>query len=702
MKRFFLIAVGIVLLMIAVTEQPLKAQIYGEYDTVKVVQPSDPIGYIQLTSPSVISAIDFKKPSAPNLPPTIVDRDNGYYKAQLGFSFEYNGEVYSEVWVCVNGFVTFSQPVYVESTDPEGLFKFGSSYQINVIAPYWGNHFLVTAQDTVAQGVNRHLPGQISYKTEGVEPNRVFTVQWKNLYINLQTPLLPGQLPPLKNGIGNFQVKLYECPDPYSRQGDIEFCYGQVEGNPYTTEDQVITRDATVGIKGETNVRGSFADFMNALYFDQAWTTTDDRNYSPDSTRIGLKKTNAWQPSGGSDTRIHYYALARFQAERYWGDGDADMSKLLGRKHGAFGETQNRYVTFNDARVIVRSVVTMKQLDSVRRRSAYHGDVNHDGRYFYRDTGIIKSKVNPLLDSLDPNTGDPVQGTKKTALDWKNVYYGDSLSYVTVKDPMGIDTVVPTKINTLKMVFFMANEQDAAWILEYMKGSVESLPWLLDTTVRHGKIGINEDPATNIIAGMAERLEPNKYIFPVYLNGVIDGPLSFRFDVNGKVTGVTVDNQDGNILTADYENNIAALAGSGSFQSDVPIAIVTVTTDKPELLLSNIRFRGIETGRQTIYLTDIEETDNNGELLLQNQPNPFTSRTVISLNIADEGMYRIAVYDALGNKVRTLFNGSLNAGPYALEWDGTDDGGNALSNGAYIYRLTGQNVSASRKLMLNK
>ena len=51
---------------------------------------------------------------------------------------------------------------------------------------------------------------------------------------------------------------------------------------------------------------------------------------------------------------------------------------------------------------------------------------------------------------------------------------------------------------------------------------------------------------------MAERLEPNKYIFPVYLNGVVDGPLSFRFDVNGKVTGITVDNQDGIILTADF------------------------------------------------------------------------------------------------------------------------------------------------------
>ncbi len=235
-----------------------------------------------------------------------------------------------------------------------------------------------------------------------------------------------------------------------------------------------------------------------------------------------------------------------------------------------------------------------------------------------------------------------------------------------------------------------------------MSGRLESLPYLIDSIPTHGKISVDEEPATNIIAGMAERLEPNKYIFPVYINGVIDGPVSFKFDVNGTVTGVTADNQDGNILTADFENNIAALAGSGSFKTDVPVAFVTVTTDKPELLLSNIRFNGKETGRQTIYLTGVEESDNNGELLLQNQPNPFTSRTVISMNIADEGMYRLAVYDALGNNVRTLYNGSLNAGTYSFEWDGRNDSGNPLMNGAYIYRLTGQNVSASRKLMLNK
>lgn len=701
MKRFFLIAVGMVLLMIAVTEQPLKAQIYGQYDTVKVIQLSNPIGYVPLSGASPISAIDFMKPSAPNLPPTIVDRDNGYKKVQIGFPFEFNGEVYNEVWVCVNGFLTFSQPVYVESTNPDGLFFFGSSYQINVVAPYWGNHFLVTRQDTVGEGNNRHLPGEISYKTEGTAPNRVFTVQWKDLYINLQTPLLPGQLPPLKNGIGNFQVKLYECPDPYSRQGDIEFCYGQVEGNPYTTEDQVITRDATVGIKGESNVRGSFADFMNSLYFDVAATTSDDRFYNPDSVRIGVKKTNAWQPSTGSDYRIHYYALARLQSE-FWGDGDADMSKLPGRRHGEFGENQSRYVTFSDARVIMRSVVTMKQLDSVRKRSAYHGDVNHDGRYFYRDTGVIKSKANPALDSLDPNTGDPVQGTQRTALRWRNVFYGDSLEYVTIKNSMGLDSVVPTKINTLKMVFYSADELDASWIIHYMAGQITELPWLIDSLNGHGKIGFDEEPATNIIAGMAERLEPNKYIFPVYLNGVNNGPLAFRFNVNGTITGISIDNQDGNIVTTDFENGIGALAGSGSFKQDVPVAFVTVTTDKPELVISNIRFNGNETGKQTIYLSEVEESENNGELLLQNQPNPFVNSTEIFVNIADKGQYKLTVYDVLGNKVKTLYNGTMESGQNSYVWNGTDDSGNALRNGAYIYRLTGQNVSASRKLMLNK
>ncbi|MBI5325423.1 MAG: T9SS type A sorting domain-containing protein [Ignavibacteriae bacterium] len=70
--------------------------------------------------------------------------------------------------------------------------------------------------------------------------------------------------------------------------------------------------------------------------------------------------------------------------------------------------------------------------------------------------------------------------------------------------------------------------------------------------------------------------------------------------------------------------------------------------------------------------------------------------------MVDEGQYSLVVYDALGNKVKTLFNGKLNTGTTPFEWNGLDDNGNSVGNGAYIYRLTGNNVSASRKLILSK
>ncbi len=699
MRRYLLIAVGVALfLILAIANQPLKAQIYGQYDTIKVVQLSNPIGYVPLSGANIIPNGGFKKPSAPNLPPTIPDRDNGYYEVPVGFSFEFNGEVYDHVWICVNGFITFSQPVYVPATNPLGLFDFGSSYQPNVIAPYWGDHYLVIPADTLGEGTDRHIPSEISFKTEGTSPNRIFTVQWKNLYINLQTPLLPGQLPPLKNGIGNFQVKLYECPDPYSKQGDIEFCYGQVEGNPLTTQDQVITKGASIGIKGETNVRGSFADFMNGLFYVKAWDPTDWINYNPDSVRTSLKLTNDWAPSGGNDKRIHYYAIARFQSE-YWGDGDADMSKLAGRKHGIYGSDQSRYVTFNDARVVMRSVVTSKQLDSVLLRSAYHGDVNHNGRYFYRDTGVLRSKVNPANDSLDPYTGDPVHGLQKTAIPWTNAYYGDSLSYVVIKDHLGRDSIVPTQINTLKMVFFQVTEYDAAIMLDYMAGRMESLPYLIDTVPTHGKITEKEELATNIIAGAAERIGNNTYMIPVYINGAVNGPLSMRFSIDGKVTGVTTDNSGAISMLNDFSDNEVVVAGTGNFKSGLPVCVITVESAKSDLTVSNIRFNDVETGRQSIYLANTEDA-NNGELMLNNQPNPFYGKTQITMNIKDAGQYRLEVYDALGNKVKTLFDQSLNSGPYSIDWNGTDDSGNLLGNGTYIYRLTGQNASLSNKLLL--
>ena len=42
----------------------------------------------------------------------------------------------------------------------------------------------------------------------------------------------------------------------------------------------------------------------------------------------------------------------------------------------------------------------------------------------------------------------------------------------------------------------------------------------------------------------------------------------------------------------------------------------------------------------------------------------------------------------------------LRAGPYAFDWDGTDNHGGRVASGVYFYRLTTDARTATRKMVL--
>ena len=55
----------------------------------------------------------------------------------------------------------------------------------------------------------------------------------------------------------------------------------------------------------------------------------------------------------------------------------------------------------------------------------------------------------------------------------------------------------------------------------------------------------------------------------------------------------------------------------------------------------------------------------------------------------------------MGRRIRTLVNGRQVAGNYAVEWDGRDESGKAVSSGTYIYRLrTGTNAQSRPMILL--
>ena len=73
--------------------------------------------------------------------------------------------------------------------------------------------------------------------------------------------------------------------------------------------------------------------------------------------------------------------------------------------------------------------------------------------------------------------------------------------------------------------------------------------------------------------------------------------------------------------------------------------------------------------------------------LQSNHPNPFNASTRIPYRLASPGPVRLVIFNALGQPVRTLVDEFQVAGPYVVPWDGRDDRGRRVANGAYLYRL---------------
>jgi len=81
-------------------------------------------------------------------------------------------------------------------------------------------------------------------------------------------------------------------------------------------------------------------------------------------------------------------------------------------------------------------------------------------------------------------------------------------------------------------------------------------------------------------------------------------------------------------------------------------------------------------------------------LLMQNAPNPFNPSTVISYELAQEGLVRLVVYDLRGQLVRQLVSERQGTGRYQVLWDGRDSRGAGAGAGVYFARLVASDATA--------
>jgi hypothetical protein len=298
-------------------------------------------------------------------------------------------------------------------------------------------------------------------------------------------------------------------------------------------------------------------------------------------------------------------------------------------------------------------------LDPVRRRAAYHADVNHNGRYYFNTAG---EKVN----------------IKK-----RSKVFTDDL---------------PSEISSVKQILFQADENDAAWIMLYLSGRLPELPWTIDTFPMYGKL-TPDMAASNIKLGAITKLENGLYEFPVYLNNFYEGPVSVKFDVNGSIVDVIKYSTEDNELMLTNSDNRFVLSGHGTFEANNPIAVIKVRTLDNNLLLSDIRFNGEETGSIDINLNNTEIKDVT-EMVITNTPNPVTSKTIINVNMNIDGYYSLNVYDLTGNLVKSIYSGELNTGIATFNWDLVNDNNQKVNAGIYMLRLEGNGINLVKKIVV--
>ncbi len=97
--------------------------------------------------------------------------------------------------------------------------------------------------------------------------------------------------------------------------------------------------------------------------------------------------------------------------------------------------------------------------------------------------------------------------------------------------------------------------------------------------------------------------------------------------------------------------------------------------------------------------TGADDTPRYTNSLKQNYPNPFNGTTTIEFSLAVSGRVTIKIFDVSGRLVKTLLDGSRNAGDHTLIWRGRDDKDNHTSSGVYFVRIKAGRYTRTRKII---
>ncbi len=248
--------------------------------------------YSELINPNVLASRNFDNSIFQNIP--------------LNFQFGFNGNIFHSLNISSNGYVWFGNGVL--NVENQALAAENSPDVEGIIA--------VLSLDLQPQ-----VFSELSYKTEGIAPNRVFTVQWKNF---------KSQGNAGNGDKFNFQLKLVE------NSWQIKFCYGNFVKNS-------VSQNAQVGIKGNSQldflIRKTSTDWSQTTAADSIFETCLlSQNVKPLDNQVftftpptkNIPQIEILQAS--TETAVpngNHYPMLLIHPKLRWGTGNKILNSLI-------------------------------------------------------------------------------------------------------------------------------------------------------------------------------------------------------------------------------------------------------------------------------------------------------------------------------------------------------------------------------------
>ena len=260
---------------------------------------------------------------------------------------------------------------------------------------------------------------------------------------------------------------------------------------------------------------------------------------------------------------------------------------------------------------------------------------------------------------------------------------------------------------------------DAAVILDHVVGLVDELPYSPTTASMQAMIAIS--------GGATE--PGSTFEVPIRLTdgtNVRSFELEFSYDVEALsveqivwdtevLSGVQVlDNQQDGVVKVSAAGMGSSLASGSQTLGYIEFRMDDFFDDyQTSITLSRSRVNELDAvieGSVALYTNSTLVVSDWGDggvpvefALNQNYPNPFNPSTMIRYQLPEQTMVTIAIYDLMGRKVRTLIPGETQlAGYRQVIWNATNDYGQPVSAGMYIYTIQAGEFRQTKKMVLMK